>query len=311
MFQDGRAGQVGLNICYFTGPDGLSDTELTTRYREWLAFDAFVLHDHYPIQFYDENETGRVESVPAGVPRSSNLLADYKQIDYDRIAPVMLRAEGLANEGVSSLSYADLFAAYERLHFELKDMIEWYVSVPHSYFTRPNAFFSVNYWQLVHTMILLERLIGLPPDCPHHFEKCPACGSSPQSHYRLPRREWRKQFLATQIKDFEVEEEYAQLIDAGVSVRNKIAHVPYFDRSTYPELFPGERQAYEINRAVTEHDCDRVALHSLLISLREVARYLLLDRAFGTKYFGRLRSLNVICIGSSKTSDVGSGKIAL
>lgn len=294
----GPGAQIRMNISYLVGPNELSDSALAQAYRKWLIFDAFVLNDHSPIFHFDDSKVGKVEVVPAGLPTTAPS-PDYKQIDYGAIGHIVLEMKP-TEEGLPVLSYSELFGIYQGLPSELKEMIEWSVSLPFRSFTRPDAFFNTNYWQLIHATILLERLIGIPPGCPESLGTCATCGFSPSPHHAVRRRDWLRQVLASCIDNAEVAEEYARVIDVGVLVRNKIAHVPLFDRSAVPDFPFGEMQTYGIERAVTEYEHDNVALQSLLVQLGEIARYLLLDRAFGTKYFPKIRPLNAVRIGGGE-----------
>jgi hypothetical protein len=290
--------QVRMNISYLVGPNDLSDAALTAAYREWLAFDAFVLYDQYPMFYFDEYMVGEVDTVPAAVPRQAPS-PDYKQIDYEDIAKVMLMDESQP-AGIPRASYSRLFAAYQGLCSDLREMVEWSVSLPFRSRPRSN---SLGYWELLHKTILLDRLIGSPPNCPQSPGTCTACGFPPLPHHAVRRRDWTREVLANRIDDDEVVEEYARVIDIGVGVRNRIAHNPLFDRSAYPELSPGERQTYGVDRAIEEFKHDAVALQSLLISLKVIARYLLLDRAFGTRHFRRLQPLHVARVDGNNPTD--------
>lgn len=303
MFPYGPA-QTRLNVCYLVGPDKLPDAALTKAYRQWLSFDAFILHDHLPIYYFDENKVGGIEVVPTGMPNSATG-PGYKQVDYSNIANLVLMTKP-TQEGLPILAYSDMFERYQGLPCDLKEMIEWSVSLPYRSQTRVDAFFKPNYWQLVHAIILLDRLVGPPPECSESFGNCAVCGRLPQPHYFIPRREWLRRFLASRIDSIEVAEEYARVIYEAVLVRNKIAHTPVFDRSSFPDFSPGERQAYDIDRTIEEFKHDSFALQSLLISLSDIARYLLLDKAFGTMYFPRLQPLNTVCVGGSEPSHVKS-----
>jgi len=295
-------GEMRLNVSYLVGPDELSDQALADIYRKWLAFDAFILHDSIPITYFDNNTIGAIDVIPADVsPLSQN--PDYNQIDYENIAHIAL-TEKPSEENLPSISYATLFASYIQLADELKEMIEWYVSLPFRWFIRPNSFFNTNYWQLIHAVILLERLIGQPPRCLDSVGVCATCNTHPQRHYSMTRRDWLRKFLADRINSVEVRDDYARTIDTAISVRNKIAHTPLFDRSESPEFPIGETQTYGIDRATTDYEHDFIALQSLLFSLREISRYLLLDQAFGTKYYPKLKSLNAVRIASGETSSL-------
>jgi hypothetical protein len=296
MFPYGPNSEVRLNVSYFVSTASRNDAELSTAFRDWLIFDAFILSDHFPIFYYDENLIGSVESVPDEVAKSSQT-PDYKQIDYSNIAYVSL-GFGPTQDGLPSLSYMDAYRNYRALPFDKKDLIEWFVSGPRRSQARPMPFFNTSYWQLLHFTILLERLIGSPPPCTQSFS-CETCQRSLPPHDSKSRKKWRRQFLSKRIHSDIVVEEYARLIETGIEVRNKFVHATLFDRSSMPELTPGETQTYGTGRAVEDYEHDSVALSSLRNSLNNVCRYLLLDVAFNTGFFMNLRPLNVIRISES------------
>ncbi len=83
-----------------------------------------------------------------------------------------------------------------------------------------------------------------------------------------------------------------------------MAHTPQFDRSVFPELSPGEQVKYGIDKAIERYKDDSVALASLLISVKTIARYLLLDKAFAIRYFPRLKPLNVTLINDGEVASL-------
>lgn len=293
MFSYGPIGQVNLNVCYFVGPDGISDTDLSEAFRHWLVFDSFLLGDHFSIYFFDEGKIGAVDVVPADI--LSTAQGDgYKQVDYGNIANQVFWPPQ-APEGLPVLAYPALFERYKALPSNLQEMIEWSVSYPFRSHTRISAFFNTKFWELIHAVILLEKLIGRPPVCEKTFGQC-ACGYKPEPHNSISRKKWLRQFLSSRVASAKVVEEYAKVVEEAISIRNKMAHTPQFDRSVLPELSPGEQVMYGIDEAIKGYKHDSVALESLLISVKKIARYLLLDEVFATRYFPNLKPLNTVLI---------------
>lgn len=283
-------GQIHLNVSYFLSTEPLDDAVLEEIFREWLVFDSLAMDDRFPISYYDNNALGVLETIPLITSEPHN------GTDYSNIAYLTLRARK-DYPGLPVLSYAELFRKYQTLEHEKKEMIEWLASKPHRTHTRPRAFFNTNYWQLLHLTILLERIVGQPPSCERPLGTCSSCGYSPPPHYSMRRRDWLERFLQDRIPDQAIAEEYFKLISTALSVRNKIAHVPVFDRSAMPDLEPGETQSYGTDRAIDEYDHNSVALASLLVALDDICHYLLLDVAFETRFFMGIQPLNVTRLG--------------
>lgn len=304
MFPYGPIGEINLNVCFFVGPDGVSDTDLSNAFRHWLVFDSFLLDDHYPIYFFDDNKIGFVEDVPTNIPSTAQ--GDgYKQVDYGNIAKqVFWPPQG--REGLPILAYSALFERYNALPRDLQEMIEWSVSYPFRSHTRFSAFFNTNFWQLIHAVILLEKLVGFPPSCVKSPGKCD-CGSKLHPHHSISRNEWLRAWLARRVESAEVVEEYSKVVEKAISIRNKMAHTPQFDRSVLPELSAGEQVTYGIDQAIEGYKNDSVALQSLLISVKNIARYLVLDKAFATGYFPKLNPLNAVQINGGSSSQARQG----
>ncbi len=212
MFPYGHGGEENLNVSYFVGPEGISDTDLSEAFRHWLAFDAFLLNDHFPIYYFDESKIGAVEVLPPDIANSAN--GDgYKQVDYENIVKQVFWPPH-DSESLPSVAYSVLFKRYKTLSSDLLEMIEWSVSYPFRSQTPFKAFFNTNFWELIHAVILLEKLIWLPPLCEKSPGKCD-CGETLQPHHSIPRKEWLRAWLARRVESTEIVEEYAQVIKSS------------------------------------------------------------------------------------------------
>jgi hypothetical protein len=299
VFPTVRSATIRMNVSYIENHSELDNAIFIDAYRRWLTFDAFVLNGQWPIFYFDQGEIGDIVTIPASAPLSASS-PDYKQIDYQNISRQMFHSLD-ENEALPMISYSDLYAKYLLLPNKTRDMIEWYVSSLSLPATRQGAFFNTNYWQLVHATILLEQLIGLPESCSHSLANITTCkcGRKSQPHHALSRNDWIKKFLSDATNDAKVAEQYVALVINGKKVRDKMGHSPTFDRSVTPEFSLEEAQIYGTDRATSEYENDSIALQSLIISLNKVARYLLLDKAFGTKYFPTLPSLKSVRVAAA------------
>lgn len=282
--------QIRHNISYLASENETQIPELTEKYREWLAFDAFILNDDSPIRAFDAQKTGHLETVPRDVPENPSI-TNYFQPDYDNISGAMF---GYAHDfpGLPTICYAETYQRYLNLPIKTKELIEWFVSFPtylSQTYCRNRVFFNPNYWRILHTTILIERIIGLPDACPQSPKTC-ACGSTLHPHHAVSRRNWLSQFIASRINDDKIAEDYARTIETGYQVRNQMAHSPQFDRSTH-EAPLEQPEIYDVNRAATDFEHDSAALMLLVSSLGDVARSLLLNIAFGINFFAPLRKL--------------------
>jgi hypothetical protein len=118
---------------------------------------------------------------------------------------------------------------------------------------------------------------------------------TPPPHATKPRSAWLREELNHRIEDAAIVEQYATLIEAAKTVRDRMSHGPYFDRSSQPEMhFHGETFSYDASRAGSEFQVDSNALIALLISLRSIAHALIVDRLFSVKHYRVHQPLKVI-----------------
>jgi hypothetical protein len=284
---------------HFVVPTDWSDAVAWRSFRDWIVFDSFVMMNSHATIHFDENLPVMQDvtySVHKGAIGDEGDL--YKALDYDDVTSLLVDEQQKPAE-LPSLSYAGLYDKFRGLPDETRASIEWFVSSPPSP-RRVDAFFG-SYWGLLHITILIEKLIGLPPDCEHRPKQCESCGTVPPPHRKVSRRVWLRDELTRRISDSCRVDEYASLIEAAKGIRDRMSHGPEFDRSSHPIMAHGQTASYDVSRAVKEFKRDSHALLALLIGLRTIAHALLVDRAFGIKYFAPHTDLKVTMIGQPQT----------
>lgn len=280
----GYLGERRANIAYVVGAANLADRQLIAAYRDLLAFDALVMNDGLAICFYNANmlQLEKVRfSVADGVAGDKD--DRYNQVDYSNIMPHVFGGPVVGTE-IPQLGYAELYERYRTLAESDRQGIEWLAATPRLV-PRPDGFANTNFWKLLHLSVLLERLIGLPPNCAGKMEVCTACGWQPQPHYSMRRVDWLRKSLLDRIADADLVEKYVSVVETARSVRNKSVHGPNFDRSQVPILPMGESVTYDTASAIASYRDDSVALLTLIASLQIFARCLVLDLLLGVKYY--------------------------
>jgi hypothetical protein len=116
---------------------------------------------------------------------------------------------------------------------------------------------------------------------------------TPATHLSMSRGDYLKGELARRVQDGQLVEEFSTMIEAARKIRNKISHIPHFDRSSHPQMdHHGETRSYDSDRAASEFQEDSTALFALLINLRRLAHSLIVDQAFGIKHYKPAPSLH-------------------
>jgi hypothetical protein len=287
-------GALRLSRLHFVMPPDWSDKEAWQRFRDWVIFDAFVLINGRASILFD-NRIFRFEDVTYSVDIGSiGDAADLRYlVNYDDVSSYLVD-EPFSVVNVPALSYAELYKTYLTLPAKTKSAIEWFISAPPRS-SQFDAFFG-SYWALLHIINLIGDIIGDPPNCDCTPEKCNRCGRTPPSHRRLSQRDWRREQLNAWLSDNSRVEEYTTLIETAYRIRNRMSHGPLFDRSSLQPAVHGHIEVYDVDRAVKEYETDSTALSALSEGLQKIAHALLVDRAFGIKYFSPILNLNLVTI---------------
>lgn len=298
---DDNGGQIRQNISYFVATELESEDSFRKKYRDWIIFDSFILYDGFPAYFYDENKIGNtIEVFEPSFIDSSDHSKEYPMgsEDYNDIDRIVLVTQDKQME----LSYLDLYKDYAALSKKDKELIEWFVASPSRNYTRLNSIYKNSYWQLFHLVVILDTLIGIPPRCAYKYENCPECGFEPYPHYSVSRKIWLDDYLNNLINVKNVKDQYNEIISQAFKLRNSIAHYPLIDRSELPEIQIGFTDLYCHDRAIEEYKQNSIALRSLLLSLNQICRYLLLNKLFKLNFFKKIQPLHVTCVGNTSTA---------
>jgi hypothetical protein len=279
-----------MSRSHFVAPADWPDSLVFERFRDWLIFDCFVMMNSHGAAHYDDSL--HVLEIIANPEDGGDL---RYAVDYSDVVGFLVGAHVARPKGLPVRSYAELYDAFRVLHPETRSAIEWFVSQPPSP-RRLDPLFG-QYWGLLHMTILIESLIGLPPNCECLSAACQVCNAPPRPHYKVSRREWLRQELTRRVEDTDLVGAYVSLIEAGKRVRDKMSHGPHFDRSTRPIMNVGEVASYDTKRAIGDFNIDTNALETLLVSLRDVAHALLVDEAFSVKHFRPPSGLKVAVVG--------------
>ncbi len=286
------AASIWMSRSHFVTPTDWSDGIAWERFRDWLIFDCFVMMNGHGAVHYDDNRHFfEIIANPAGAcdPRYA--------VDYSDVTGFLVGTHFARPSYLPSRTYSELYDAYRLLAPKVKSAIEWFVAQPPSPH-RLDPLFG-NYWGLLHIAILIEDVIGLPPNCEHPPEQCKVCGKVPQPHRKISRGAWLRQELLRRLQNPQLVEAYAKLIERAKRVRDGTSHGPLFDRSTHPDMRHGEVIAYDVGRTLADFDQDSNAVMALLVALREIARALLVDHAFGIKHFTEQPKLKSTLISSA------------
>lgn len=279
-----------MSRSHFVAPADWQDEVVMKRFRDWLIFDCFVMMNSHGAAHYDDNR-----HVFEAIDNPKDDSHSRNAVDYSDVVGFLVGSHVGKPEGLPVRSYADLYQTFLELSQKKRAAIEWFVSQPPSP-RRIDPLYG-RYWRVQHMIILIESLIGSPPICEAESTICKTCERVPPHHHQVSRREWLRQELERRTASPDLVEEYVLLIEKGISIRNKISHVPTFDRSTLPAMQTGERASYDSSRAIYEFESDTYALDTLLVTLQQIAHALIVDEAFNIKHFREPPILKVAMVG--------------
>jgi hypothetical protein len=294
-----EVGRIRLNTSHFVSIEPRDDADIVAAYRNWLIFDSLILGDSWPTRSFDSGLAWVTVGEPQPDPDTDST---YQVLDYSDIGSTVYFPIGPDTPQPPRLDYVQLYERYLKLDPDTKDQVEWLASA--SGFKQPlhlNSLFRPNYWQVLHLTFLLDDFFGSPPSCDEVGKSpCPMCNRQVQRHHSVSSRDWRRTKLSERVSDAILAESYLTYIEAAFSIRHKSAHGPHFDRSVLVMGPTGVALEYDAAVAIGSYKQDSAAIEAILLALSAICRMLVLDRAFGTRYFRDVPVLKTIVIGAAQ-----------
>ncbi len=263
----------------------------------WALFHAFIL-DEYICLFI---ETGRLQKHRQ-TSRIGNIcshgMANAYGVDFTNIA----RQVYWLHEPTISIDYGTLYERYVTFNDGDISLLRTYLlqleqrSIMYQQYSLFDE--SRTYWQIAVYAPVLEAIIEHASNCPGSVTICPICNKHLQPHRQKSEKEWRESYLKALIPDQAFRNEYLDILNtAYIQIRNPTAHAGVMPIPQYLSPLAGTTEVYDTNRAIQQFPMDKTALFSLVISVKDITRYLLLHKLFQLNTFPRLIPLKVTRIG--------------
>lgn len=271
--------------------------------KKWALFHALIIDERHICHFIESGQIQRHRQAS----RMGNIrkygTANAYAVDFTSIA----RQVYWLHEPATVIDYRTLYEQYETLNDEQISLLQTcLLQLEQRSFTYPQySLFgeSLTYWQIVVYASVLEAIIGHASNCPGSVTTCPICNKHLQPHRQGSEKEWRESYLKPLIPDQTIRDEYLRVINAAYNqIRHPTAHAGVMPIPQSLSLLPGTTEVYDADRAIQEFPTDKAALISLVMSVRDVARYLLLHKLFQLNTFPQLTPLKVTQIGGEPQS---------
>ncbi len=292
----GLGATVYFDTLYFIS-QAQSVEEHIAKLKRWTLFHAFLLSPH--ICYFLENgllqkhkQTGRIGNIRSyGTPNSY-------AVDFTNIA----RQVYWLHEPTIRIDYITLYEKFEAFTDEAMSLLRAYLLQieQRSFNYQQYSLFdeSRTYWQIAVYASVIEAIIGHANNCPGSVTTCPICNKHLQPHRQKSEKEWRETYLSRLIVDKAVRDEYLEVINTAYNeIRHPTAHAGVMPIPQYFSPLAGTTEVYDTSRAIRQFPIDKTALFSLVISVKDITRYLLLHQLFQLNTFPQLRPLHVTTIG--------------
>lgn len=254
----------------------------------WVLFHSFIFDFNHLIRYYQLVGTGYVSSKENVEP-----LGYF--IDYDHILPHVYFYGNEKYIGSADASYAELYKVFLEISLEGIDLLKNYFQDFSSFGVRTH-FIDSTYWQIVVYYSIIEKIIGKQKFCSEKHV-CSICNKSDINHYPISTNDWVKHRFQEIVSDTEIANEYIILYKTvGELIRHKTVHEALIPSAELPVSIIGEIQVYDVRRSLQEFSSDKHALASLEWSLKELSRYMLLNRLFDLKIFPALKPMKTFTI---------------
>lgn len=286
------------HVLFISGAD--NEKQHIDRLQQWVLFHAFLLNDLHLCSFF---ETGRlhphecVESL-VDIPKAASDNAN--PCDFDNVSNLVYFMHAPAQ----STNYRKLWVNYKSLAPTDLHLIRTLL-----FQTDPRKTWQITYnlfpdmrqrWQATNYLTILEAIIGHAENCPESEKKCNTCGRQVNPHRRMSEDMWRRQYLSNLGVDSPIIDDYVCVIrTAYKGIRSRTAHPS--GALELPPTYPSVEgtQVYDVPKSTQEYPHDLFALDSLLQSLYDITRYLLLHRVFKLSIFPELDPLKATSVGSN------------
>jgi hypothetical protein len=269
--------------------------------KQWIIFHSFLFKFSQLSYLFERGDlrTHRRESSLNHIRESSPDLSNAYITNFDDIASSIYHPEQLTEQ----ITYKSLYEVFVNLNDENKAFIINYLLEFNQRYMKIGYtdLFSLHkkYWQIVVYVTLLDAIIGHPPICESRTS-CDICGRNLFPHRDLRQGSetaWRMTYLTNLGIDQQTREDYANAINAAYQeIRHPTAHAPISPTAQYI-LQETPLEIYDIARSIRELSTNATALDNLLWSIKDITRFLLLNKIFRLNIFPRLRPLQSARIG--------------
>lgn len=248
-------------------------------FKNWLIFHSFIFDDLHSIDQFENNaEITELKEKCSGEIEYSNIkkriyFPEDKDVDKEEI------------------SYDNLYAKFLKIEKCDRDLlINYLLNFSGGLSTQIDPIRDYSYWQIFDYYSIYESIIGEQPSDCEGFS-CPKCKKELPGHRSLTEMEWNKKRLSEIIKEPDLVSEYLKIVQ---TVRDNIRH-----KTAHSGLHPTAKYIAQ-SEAVVKYDADRsresfkddaTALLALKLNMKDVVRFLLLDKLFGLGLFPYMRSI--------------------
>lgn len=275
-----------------------TDTVIIGNYNErydklknWIIFHSFIFDSHFTLSEFEKSKTGKLEFV-------DEKLANI--IDYNNILPYVYFFQKNSAKTLEK-SYKELYDIFLKQSPEnINLVINFLTRLNEDSFHPSRSITDTSYWQLMIYYSIIDKIIGEQKFC--KSPDCNKCKRTDITHYPLSADKWLKQRLCELVPNSpNAQEAYEEIIKAVKEhIRNKTVHHSIIPTAkNYPKSAHGQVVVYDLKKSIGDYKHDHHALTSLVHLLKDVTKYLLLERIFELKIFPVPESLRTITIDGS------------
>ncbi len=252
--------------------------------KKLVLFHSFLMRSSYTLKNFEEHTV---------IKHLNEESVDL--IDFDNILSSIFFIE--KREDTEPVSYTDLHAIFTKESKENIDLVKNHLTDLSSGLRTSNTIIDTSYWQLMIYYSIIEKIIGRQSHCT--ILECPECKRTDVHHYALTENEWYEKRIKELVPDNpEAQASYLEIIKVVKKyIRNKTIHSSDTPSANeYAPSIKGETIVYDLERIIGDYLNDPIALTALIHLLKDVARFLILDRLFGLKIFptpSHLRSTTI------------------
>lgn len=264
------------------GINGLTDN--------WVYLHALLADSRLPLYVFNAEGQGPSDFQVKNFDNQGNTNILPRVIEFDPTD--LLPAVYLDYTEPPEISYKEAYEGYLKQDDTYSSAVKNYFVAQDINHHKRLRVIDNSYWQIVMFVSVLEALLPPPVFC---SGKCEVCGKGLKHVLNDPGKDW-DDLIFNKINDKGIKKQYRDVLDeARWKIRNDTVHNGLAPSKDFwrAAALPNGITEYTTSKSIESYKKDKYSLESLIEQLRQICRYVLLNKAASHDVFPALKGIEV------------------